>query len=141
MLPKLISGNIHSDERGQIKFNNEFNAAEIKRIYLIENRDIHFKRGWQGHKVEQRWFSVISGSFEIHLIQIDNWEKPSEDLKPFVFNLNSNKLDFLHVSSGYVSCIQALEENSKLLVLADYLLGEINDEYRFSLEYFKCSSQ
>ena len=35
------------------------------------------------------------------------------------------------------AAIQAKKEGSKLLVLADYALGEIQDEYRFSLDYFK----
>jgi hypothetical protein len=28
-------------------------------------------------------------------------------------------------------------EGSKLLVMADYALGEIEDDYRFSIDYFK----
>jgi hypothetical protein len=41
------------------------------------------------------------------------------------------------VPRGYVSSIQALEMGSKLLVMADHLLGEIKDEYRFDIDYFK----
>ncbi|PIX07465.1 MAG: sugar epimerase, partial [Flavobacteriales bacterium CG_4_8_14_3_um_filter_35_10] len=41
-----------------------------------------------------------------------------------------------HVPQGYVSSIQAMEESSKLLVMADHLLGEIKDEYRFDVDYF-----
>ena len=36
----------------------------------------------------------------------------------------------------FISRIQSLEENSKLLVMGDYLLGEIQDEYRFEVNYF-----
>jgi hypothetical protein len=46
-------------------------------------------------------------------------------------------LDVLHIPQGYISSIQALEPEAKLLVMADYLLGEINDEYRFDADYFK----
>jgi dTDP-4-dehydrorhamnose 3,5-epimerase-like enzyme len=94
-------------------------------------------RGWQGHQIEQRWYSCISGEFKIELIQIDNWENPSRDLKINSFVIDSEKLDVLHVPNGYVSSIQSLEPNSKLLIMADYLLGELNDEFRFDINYFK----
>ena len=139
MEPTLIHGNCHQDDRGCLKYNNDFNALEIKRIYTIENADIQFKRGWQGHKIEQRWFSVVTGKFIIQLIKVDNWENPDSKLKPFVFELSSENLDFLHVPSGYISCIQSKEENSKLLVMADFSAGEINDEYRYALDQFECT--
>lgn len=137
MEPKLISGNCHSDQRGILLYNNDFNASLIKRIYIIENNDIQFVRGWQGHQVEQRWFSVISGSFKVQLIQIDNWENPTKELEVYTFVIDAKKLNVLHVPRGYVSSIQSLENRSKLLVMADHLLGEIKDEYRYDIDYFK----
>lgn len=136
-MPKLISGKSHQDQRGKLTYNNAFDASVVKRIYVVENHSVDFIRGWQGHKIEQRWFSVAHGSFNIQLIAIDNWESPSVSLPRVEFLLTSNNLDVLHVPAGYVSSIQALENYSKLIVLADYLVGEINDEYRFPLDYFK----
>lgn len=137
MEPKLINGNCHSDQRGTLLYNNDFDASLIKRIYIIENESPQFIRGWQGHQIEQRWFSVVSGKFKIQLIKIDNWEKPSINLEAFTYLIDSEKLNVLHVPQGYVSSIQSLELNSKLLVMADYLLGEIKDEYRYDIDYFK----
>ncbi len=141
MLPTVIKGNCHSDHRGTLKFNNEFDASKIKRMYVIENESPNFKRGWQGHKREQRWFSAMVGTFEIQLISIENWDNPEPIVKPYVFCLSSENLDILHVPSGYISCIQSKEENAKLLVMSDYLLGEIKDEYKYPLEYFVCTKQ
>lgn len=138
MLPNIIKGSSHADHRGKLAFNNEFNATSIKRVYTIENIDVTFVRAWQGHKIEQRWFSVMSGSFEIKCIAIDNWENPSRELTCYVYILKSKDLDILHLPNGYVSSIQALEENSKLLVMSDYLLGEVVDEYRYDVNYFNC---
>ena len=135
--PKIVKGNRHSDTRGTLIYNNEFVATEVKRVYFIENADLNFVRGWQGHKIEQRWFSAVSGSFQIQLIEIDNWDFPSKDLKIFTFILSAEKLDVLHVPQGYISSIRSIDEGSKLLVMADYLLGEIQDEYRFDVDYFK----
>lgn len=135
--PKLIDGNCHSDSRGLLLYNNKFDATLIKRIYIIENNNIKFIRGWQGHKIEQRWFSAITGKFRIGLIQIDNWEKPSKELEIITFLIASDKLNVIHVPNGFASSIQALESNSRLLVMTDYLLGETKDEYRFDIDYFK----
>lgn len=137
MEPKLINGNCHSDQRGTLLYNNDFDASLIKRIYIIENESTQFIRGWQGHQIEERWFSVVSGKFKIQLIKIDNWETPSVNLEVFTYLIDSEKLNVLHVPKGYVSSIQSLELNSKLLVMADYLLGEMKDEYRFDIDYFK----
>lgn len=136
MIPKIIPGGTFVDNRGIISFNNDFNASGIKRIYTIENKQLNFRRGWQGHKIEQRWFSAIKGAFEIPLIAIDDWENPSKDLLPIEFEINDINLDVLHVLSGYINCIQSIEKGSKLLVMADFLLWEVRDEYRFDLDYF-----
>lgn len=137
MKPELIAGDAYSDQRGTLFYNNSFNAIKAKRVYVIENKDTTFVRAWQGHKIEQRWFSVIQGSFEIKLIEIDNWEEPSVNLNQFIFLLDSEKLNVLHVPPGYVSSIQAKSAGAKLLVMADYMLGEITDEYRYDSNYFK----
>ncbi len=137
MEPTIIPGGRHSDVRGTLLYNNSFDASGIKRVYVIENKDTSFVRGWQGHRIEQRWFSAVQGSFRIQLIAIDNWDNPSKSLVPFTFILDGEKMDVLHVPKGYVSSIQALEEGAKLLVMADYRMGEVKDEHRFELEYFK----
>lgn len=137
MEPKFIIGGCHSDQRGSLLYNNDFDASIIKRIYVIENQNTDLIRQWQGHKVEQRWFSVITGKFKIQLIKINDWENPSKDLDSSVFIIDDTKLNVLHVPQGYVSSIQSLEEKSKLLVMADYQLGEIKDEYKFEVGYFK----
>jgi len=137
MKAQIIQGGSHSDSRGKLTFNNSFDASCVKRIYTIENENSDFIRAWQGHKIEKRWFAAVSGSFKVQLIEIDNWENPSKQLKREVFFLDKQHLDILTVPSGYVSSIQALEQNAKLLVMADYSLGEIKDEYRFPPNYFK----
>ena len=79
----------------------------------------------------------MQGSFEIAVIEINNFENPSKDLIPEYFTLKTNNLDFLHIKSGCITAIKTKEENSKLLVFADYSINEIQDEYRFPLDYFK----
>ena len=89
VIPQIIKGNSHADDRGVLQFNNDFNALGIKRIYTIQNRDTEFVRGWQGHKIEQRWFIAVQGSFKIVLIAIDDWVTPSADLEQQHFVLDA----------------------------------------------------
>ncbi|MGG5599558.1 WxcM-like domain-containing protein [Myroides sp. C8-3] len=133
----ILEGEKYNDSRGTLTYNNAFDASVIKRIYTIENATTNYVRGWQGHQKEQRWFAAMTGSFEITVIIIDDFEHPSEDIKAEKYLLNANQLTYLHVEAGRITAIQALEENSKLLVLADYGVGEIKDEVRYPLEYFK----
>ena len=136
MKPTVIKGGSHSDNRGVLTYNNGFDISSIKRMYSIQNSNISFVRAWQGHAIERRWFSVVKGSFEIKLIKIDNWENPKKKIEVYSTILNDKNFDTLCVPKGYVNSIQALEENSKLIVMSDYLLGEVKDEYRFDSNYF-----
>ena len=134
--PLIIKGNRHQDERGTLTFNNDFSAFGVKRFYTIENASLELKRAWQGHRVEQRWCSAIVGSFEIKLVDIDQWENPSKDLPVLKFILTAETLDVLHIPAGFATSIQGLEKDSKLLLFADYQLGELQDEFRFPSDYF-----
>lgn len=134
--PTLIKGKSHTDERGTIIFNNNYDASEIKRIYFIENKNTHFIRGWQGHKLEQRWFTAVQGSFKITTIAVDDWENPSPALKQEAYLLHATSFDVLQVPQGHITSIQALEENAKLMAMSDYHLGTSKDEYRFDSNHF-----
>ena len=79
----------------------------------------------------------MKGSFTIKLIEVDDWNNPSKNLQQYAFTLDEKKMDILHVPKGLISSIQSLETGSKLLVMADYLSGEIKDEYRYDAGYFE----
>ena len=65
MTPTLILGKNYKDNRGVLKYNNVFDVSLVKRMYIIENVDTIFIRCWQGHKIEQRWFTSVAGKFKI----------------------------------------------------------------------------
>lgn len=73
----LLIGNRYEDSRGILTFNNEVNLSSIKRIYTVENASLDFIRGWQGHKIEQRWFACMRGVFDISVIKVDDFVNPS----------------------------------------------------------------
>ena len=64
MLPYIIYGGNHIDHRGGLQFNNSFDITRFKRFYSIKLKKKCTRR-WQGHKIEQRWFTAVSQSFSI----------------------------------------------------------------------------
>lgn len=134
--PLVIQGDAFKDARGVLRFNNNINLENVKRMYIIENSSLNFKRAWQGHQVEQRWFTPVKGKFKIEIVSIDKWPEPSRDAKIKEFIIDSDLMDTLHIPAGYLSSIQQLVENSILLAYSDYAFGEIDDECRLDASYF-----
>tara|TARA_B110000902_G_C14095060_1_gene508436 strand:- start:410 stop:841 length:432 start_codon:yes stop_codon:yes gene_type:complete len=130
--PTLIEGGFFEDERGRLDFVNDFDVSEIKRMYFTTNNEVGFFRGWQGHKIESRWFFCVKGRFEVKLVEIDDWENPSVILEPKVYILEEKKPQVLYIPYGYINGFSSLEKSSKLMILSNYNLGEnTNDDVRF----------
>ncbi|HTM98853.1 MAG TPA: hypothetical protein VL088_08935 [Pedobacter sp.] len=137
VIPSIIQGGSHTDERGTLQFWNEFDMALVKRFYTITHSDIDTLRGWRGHRTEQRWFSVSTGSFLIKLVKIDNWELPSKDLTVLTFTLFAERTQVLHIPMGYASLIKAQVQDSMLLVFADHGIKHAkDDDYLYAADYF-----
>jgi dTDP-4-dehydrorhamnose 3,5-epimerase-like enzyme len=128
----LIKGGRHTDDRGTLSFFNDFDMAPVKRFYVIEHPDTTIVRAWQGHKIEQKWFYVITGSFKINVVKPDNWERPSENIIVKEFILGSDTNQVLHIPGGYANGFKALEAHSKLIVFSDLSTADAGkDDFRF----------
>lgn len=133
--PQLIQGNIHTDERGILKFMNELDMSVIKRFYTIQNANTDIIRAWQGHKIESKWFFVLKGSFKIGLVKIDDWDNPSLALKPEFYTLQASKHEVLYIPKGYANGFFALEPDAVLMIYSDYLLEDSKDDnFRFDTD-------
>lgn len=134
---EFLQGGISKDHRGQIRFVNCFDMKNIKRFYIIRNSDLDLVRGWRAHKIEERWFYTLSGSFIVSLVKIDNWHQPSKELEIEEIILNSVDNRLIHVPCGYGTAFQAIEEGSEILVFADHYLDHAQyDDYTYELDYF-----
>jgi dTDP-4-dehydrorhamnose 3,5-epimerase len=128
----LIHGSHHLDERGLIRFVNDFDLTPTKRFYSIEHKDTNVVRAWQGHKIEEKYFHVVQGSFVIAAVEIDNWSTPSPSLLPQKFILKANESQVLHVPAGYANGFKALESNSIVMVFSSMTMDEApKDDYRY----------
>lgn len=134
--PKILKGGKHTDARGTLAYFNGFDMSAIRRFYLIEHPDTEIERGWRGHKIEQRWFSVCQGSFLIKLVKIDNWTSPNSNAEQIVFILDDT--DVLYIPKGYASYLKANEPKSKLIIFADSKIEDAGlDDFLFPIDYFK----
>ena len=128
----ITNGGFFEDSRGRLDYINNFDLSKTKRMYFTTNVEVGFFRGWQGHKIESRWFFCVKGSFEVKLIQIDDWDNPSAILEPKVYNLDEKNPQVLYIPNGYLNGFSSLEKSSKLMILSNYNLGEnSNDDFRF----------
>lgn len=128
----VICGAVHNDQRGSISFINDFKLDSVVRFYTIQPANTNVIRAWQAHKQEQKWFYVISGSFKVVAVKIDNWENPSSELGLSEFDLSAGKPEVLHIPGGYANGFKAMEPNSVVMVFSDFSLQQsAQDEYRF----------
>lgn len=133
--PRLIEGGSFEDQRGLLEYNNNWNPNKAKRLYFITPKDLNTIRAWQGHKIDTKWFMVISGKMEIKAIKVDNWSSPSIDLPVLSYELNSESKSILEIPGGYVNGFRSLVENSTLLVFSKLDLENAkSDDFRFDKE-------
>jgi dTDP-4-dehydrorhamnose 3,5-epimerase len=125
---RLIQGDTYIDDRGKLDYFNNFDMSPIKRVYFTTHFNLDVVRAWQGHTIESRWFICVSGSFNIKLIEIDNWEAPSNLLPVENYVLNSEKKQVLYIPNGYVNGFRALKTDSKLMIMSNYNFNEIKDD-------------
>ncbi|SNR49408.1 WxcM-like domain-containing protein [Flavobacterium sp. ov086] len=138
MDPKIIQGGNFSDDRGSISYVNDFTFGNIERFYVISNSEEKPIRAWQGHKLDAKNFYCICGSFKIHFVKIDNWEKPSSNLKIETITVSALDSKIVHIPAGYANAIQSLEKDSKLLSFSTLPLVDVkDDDVRYSFDYWK----
>lgn len=123
-MPTLIQGNQYTDERGLLRFVNEFSMSAVQRMYCIEP-NIDLIRAWQGHQYETKWFFVSRGRFQVQLVSIQN-----KDAR-FLFDLTAEDNQVLEIPPGYYNGFKACSADSQLMVFSDKSLKDsIEDDLR-----------
>jgi dTDP-4-dehydrorhamnose 3,5-epimerase-like enzyme len=130
--PALIKGDFFSDERGQMRFVNDFLFRDVKRFYCIKHFNTNIIRAWQGHKCEKKYFYPISGSFVLAWVKIDNFDHPSEELVAEYHILSAKNSEIVSVPKGYANGLKALEPGSEVMIFSDTSMEDsANDNIRF----------
>jgi dTDP-4-dehydrorhamnose 3,5-epimerase-like enzyme len=126
----VIEGNLHWDERGVVRFVNDFDMSQVVRMYCIEP-ELGVIRAWQGHKVENKWFYTAKGSFLVKTVEMSSFER-----KEYLLKDTESKV--LEIPEGYYNGFEALEAGSVLMVFSDVDLDSSKaDDFRATLENLK----
>ena len=132
IMPCIIQGRTHEDERGKLIFFNDFDMLPVKRFYVIEHPNTEIVRAWQGHKKEQKWFYVIAGGFKVVLVQPDDWKNPSLELEAEEYVLKAEDNRVLYIPGGRANGFKALSPGSKMMVFSSFTVEESSgDNYRY----------
>ena len=135
--PTIIKGGTFSDERGQIRFVNDFHFKDVKRFYFIKHADTTTIRAWQGHQFEKKYFYPISGRFVVAWVKIDDFNNPSENLIPEYHILSDLSSEIISIPKGYANGLKALESDSELMIFSDMTIEESsNENIRFPFDWW-----
>lgn len=135
--PKLIKGGIAVDDRGSVSFVNDFSFENVKRSYMIRNHQQGFIRAWHGHRNEGKYFTIVKGSALICGVCVDDWEKPSKELKIHRFVMSETSPAVLYLPPGYANGAMSLTQDAQILVYSTSTLQEsLNDDIRFESRFW-----
>ncbi len=124
-MANLISGDAYIDERGTIRFVNDFDFKNVKRFYQVENHRPGFVRAWHGHKHENKYMYVASGSAYVGVVDL-----ATEEMQKFI--LSAEKPRILWIPANTAHGFMTLEENTKIIFFSSSTLEESKkDDLRF----------
>jgi dTDP-4-dehydrorhamnose 3,5-epimerase len=126
--PTLIKGGTSVDDRGNLKFINDFNFANVKRFYQVENHNINFIRAWHGHNNEGKYVYVSSGTALVGAVNLE-----TEEISKFI--LSSKCPSVLWIPPGYANGFKNLEQNTSIMFFSTSSLEESHgDDIRFDYD-------
>lgn len=119
----MLTGDVFIDDRGELRFINDFNFEGVKRFYQVENHCKNFVRAWHGHRREAKHVYVASGSALVGVVQMDD-----ENAEPFKCVLSASKPRVLYIPPGYANGFMNLEDNTIIQFFSNTTLEESKDD-------------
>lgn len=118
----LIKGGIAVDDRGNLRFCNDFHFENVKRFYQVENYRAGFIRAWHGHQHEGKYVWVSSGSALVGAIPLAAKPNDLTEMKKFV--LSDKAPSVLWIPSGYYNGFMSLESGTKIMFFSTSTIDE-----------------
>lgn len=112
-----IQGGLAVDDRGKVRFVNNFDFKDVKRFYQVENHRQNFIRAWHGHKKEGKYVYVSRGSALVAAVDMD-----TEEITKIVLCSSTPKI--LYIPPNYYNGFKNLEENTDILFFSTTTLEE-----------------
>jgi dTDP-4-dehydrorhamnose 3,5-epimerase-like enzyme len=125
---KNIKGTVFADDRGFVRFVNEFDFTRVRRFYQVENHSKGFIRAWHAHEKEAKYVYVAKGSALIGAVDL----KTETVTKT---TLSSQTPSVLYIPAGYANGFKTLEDNTILMFFSTSTLEESKgDDIRFAYD-------
>jgi dTDP-4-dehydrorhamnose 3,5-epimerase-like enzyme len=135
--PDLIRGGVASDDRGRVAFVNDFDLADCRRFYVVENFAVGTVRAWHAHRNERKWVMALAGAALACCVEIDDWDSPSPDAAVHRFTLDAGQPAVLAVPAGYANGAMSLLPGTRLLYLSDAPLeASLEDDVRYPARHW-----
>lgn len=133
----LIDGGLSVDDRGCVRFVNDFSFSKVKRFYQVDNFSVNTIRAFHGHKKEAKYVYVSSGSALIIVAKLPGIKvkKLKDAYKKFI--LSSKKPQILHIPPKHINGFKALEKDTTLMFFSTTTLKEsLSDDFRYPYDIF-----
>ena len=125
---ELISGGLVVDDRGVLRFANDFCFNNVKQFFQTENHHVGFIRAWHGHTREGRYLWVAHGSVLVGAVPL--YVETGDISKVQKYILTDLSPSILWIPEGYYSGFKTLKEDTILMVFttltSDEAKGEAN---------------
>jgi dTDP-4-dehydrorhamnose 3,5-epimerase len=124
---EIFEGRIIADDRGIVRFINDFSFEGVKRFYQVENHRSGFIRAWHGHRFEGKYIYVVTGAVLIGVVELDK-----ENAIPEKFVLSEEIPRILWIPPNNANGLMTLREDTRIIFYSTSTLEEsMGDDIRF----------
>lgn len=134
---RLIEGGLAVDDRGALRFVNDFHFEGVRRFYLVENHQAGFVRAWHAHRREAKYVLVPRGAAIVAAVPIDNWEAPAKGAEVQRYVLSDQKPAVLYIPAGHANGFKSLTADTLLMFFSTATVEESRgDDVRYDAYYW-----
>ena len=127
----ITTGGTSVDDRGTVRFVNDFTFDRVKRFYTVSNHSRGFVRAWHGHKYEEKWVHVVHGVVLFAFAHIPDFDNVPERLPGSRTVLTADNPSVLHIPGGYIHGFKTLVDAATVMFFSSMTLEESKkDDYR-----------
>lgn len=113
-------------------FVNEFDFEDVDRFYYLRASTPFQPRGWVGHKIDKKYFTVIQGKALVSVVRPDDWDNASPNLPVERFTLSAENPQILCIPPGHATGSMMLTPDAILMIFSSGKIEDASrDDYRF----------
>lgn len=138
---RLIAGGRATDDRGTLKFINDFDVSHARRFYVVTNHRQGFIRAWHGHEREGKYVTVLQGAAIVAAVRVTDWKNPDPGAKVNRYVLSEGNPSVLFIPPGYANGAMTLTDDAIIQYFSTSTLEESKgDDIRFPANFWNAWS-